>query len=76
MIYNIIYMINDTKHIYFPDFFIKSINKIIEVKSEWTIKLKTARLEDKAKGVKDTGYDFEVWVFNDKKEHVDTIVYS
>jgi hypothetical protein len=68
------YYLDTIKHIYFPDFYIKSLNKIIEVKSEWTLALSTAHIEEKAKGVKVEGYDFEVWVFNDKKNLVDKIV--
>lgn len=30
------YISNDKEHVYFPDFYIKSENKIIEVKSEYT----------------------------------------
>jgi hypothetical protein len=68
------YDLDTIKHIYFPDFYIKSLNKIIEVKSEWTLALSTAHIEEKAKGVKVEGYDFEVWVFSDKKKLVDKIV--
>jgi hypothetical protein len=32
------YFIDDKEHVYFPDFYIKSENKIIEVKSEYTFK--------------------------------------
>lgn len=63
------------KRVYFPDIFIKSSNTIIEVKSEWTVKLHTARLDDKAKGVKEAGYNFEVWVYSEKKVKVATQVY-
>jgi hypothetical protein len=52
------------KHKYFPDIFIPSENKIIEVKSEWTIKLKRSYICEKGKGVIDSGYKFEVWLFD------------
>jgi len=51
---------------YFPDFYIKSLNTILEVKSEWTLKLATCRLQEKANAVVKAGYRFEVWVYNVK----------
>ena len=51
---------------YFPDFYIKSLNTILEVKSEWTIRLSTCRLKEKANAVVKAGYRFEVWVYNVK----------
>lgn len=56
------------KRIYFPDFYIKSTNTILEIKSEWTLKLSTCRLEDKAKSVLENGYKYEVWVYNSNKK--------
>lgn len=61
--------------VYFPDIFLKTSNTIIEVKSEWTLTLKTARLTDKAIAVKALGYNFEVWVYSSKKVKVKTQVY-
>ncbi len=52
------------KRKYFPDIFIPSENKIIEVKSEWTIKLNRTFICEKGRGVIDSGYDFEVWLYN------------
>jgi len=69
------YYINDTKHVYFPDFFIKSENKIIEIKSEWTIQLKRGNVEEKALATIKAGYRYEIWVYNDKKVKVETRVY-
>jgi len=71
----ICYHINDIKHIYFPDFFIKSENKIIEIKSEWTIQLKKGNVEEKALATIKAGYNYEIWVYNDKKVKVDIKVY-
>ena len=71
----ITYYINDTKHVYFPDFFIKSENKIIEVKSEWTITLERGNVEEKAQATVKAGYKYEIWVYNDKKIKVETKVY-
>ena len=69
------YYINDKKHVYFPDIYIKSENKIIEVKSEWTITLKRGNVEDKALATVKAGYKYEIWVYNDKKVKVETKVY-
>lgn len=69
------YYINQTKHVYFPDIYIKSENKIIEVKSEWTITLKRGNVEEKALATIKAGYRYEIWVYNDKKVKVETKVY-
>jgi len=69
------YYINDKKHVYFPDIYIKSENKIIEVKSEWTITLTRGNVEEKALATVKAGYRYEIWVYNDKKVKVETKVY-
>lgn len=69
------YYIGDTKHVYFPDFMIKSENKIIEIKSEWTIQLKRGNVEEKALATIKAGYKYEIWVYNVKKVKVQTKVY-
>ena len=65
------YYVNETKHVYFPDFFIKSENKIIEVKSQWTIQLKRGNIEEKAVATVKAGYKYEIWVYSDKKVKVE-----
>ena len=72
---SITYKINDIKHVYFPDFYIKSENKIIEVKSEWTITLKRGNVEEKAQATVKAGYKYEIWIYNNKKVKVETKVY-
>lgn len=69
------YYIDETKHVYFPDFFIKSENKIIEVKSEWTIKLARGNVKEKALATVKAGYKYEIWLYNDKKVKLETRVY-
>ena len=69
------YHINDVKHVYFPDFFIKSENKIIEVKSEWTIQLRRGNVQEKALATIKAGYKYEIWIYNDRKVKVETRVY-
>lgn len=71
----ITYIIDDVKHVYFPDFYIKSENKIIEVKSEWTLQLYRANVEEKAKATIHSGYKFEIWVYDGNKKKLDTIVF-
>ena len=57
-------------HSYFPDFFIKSENKIVEVKSEWTYdrrgKSKILRKTNmlKKKSCLDRGFNFEFMIFS------------
>ena len=69
------YNIGDVKHVYFPDFFIKSEKKIIEVKSEWTLKLKRGNVEEKALATIAAGYKYEIWVYSDKRVKVETKIY-
>ena len=56
-------------------FYIKSENKIIEVKSEWTIKLSRGNIEEKAQATVKAGYRYEIWVYSDKKVKVEKKVY-
>jgi hypothetical protein len=69
------YHIGEKKHVYFPDFFIPCENKIIEVKSEWTITLVRGNVEEKARATVKAGYKYEIWVYSDKKIKVETKVY-
>jgi len=70
------YNIDNKKHIYFPDFYIKSQNKIIEVKSNWTIQLRGGNIEEKALATVKAGYKYEIWIYNDKKVKVQTKIYG
>lgn len=49
---------------YLPDIFIKSENKIIEVKSDRTFDVMKIQNLIKALSVRKAGYDFEFWIFN------------
>jgi hypothetical protein len=69
------YYIDGKKHVYFPDFLIKSENKIIEVKSVWTIGLTRGNIEEKAQATVKAGYKYEIWVYSDKKVKVEKKVY-
>jgi hypothetical protein len=50
---------------YFPDIFIKSENKFIEVKSMWTYKTHEDTVESKCKSVTDKLYKIDVWILHE-----------
>lgn len=52
------------KHRHFVDIFIPSQNRCIEIKSSWTIKKESVFLKQKA--AKELGYNYEIWVYNEK----------
>ena len=53
----------DDKHLYyFPDIFVKSENKIIEVKSIFTYELYKKKNDAKAEACLNLGYKFEFWI--------------
>jgi hypothetical protein len=52
------------KHRHFVDIFISSQNKCIEIKSSWTVKKENVFLKQKAG--KELGYNYEIWVYNEK----------
>lgn len=67
------YIIKNKKHRYYPDIWIKSVNKIIEVKSHWTYKKELIKNIKKALATRKLGYDFEFWIY-DKYEFNKTII--
>lgn len=60
------YSMNNKSYIYFPDIFIKTLNKIIEVKSMYTYLNKISINEHKKDECIRQGFDFEFWILNDK----------
>jgi hypothetical protein len=58
---------NGGKHRYFPDIYIKSQNKIIEVKSTWTWSNDEERTRKKIQKCQELGYDAEVYVIDNNK---------
>lgn len=57
---------DDSDHYYFPDIFIKSEKKLIEVKSTWTYSLHLETNKHKWKAAQAAGYTMEFWVFDSK----------
>jgi len=62
---------NSKKHRHYVDIFIPSQNKCIEVKSPWTIK-KSKNIFEKQKAAKQLGYEYEIWVYDNKGNRVET----
>jgi hypothetical protein len=63
----ITYKYNDeTERYYFPDIYIPSENKIIEVKSTWTYSKEVDKNTAKWNATREKGYICEVWIFNSK----------
>ncbi len=59
------------KHRHYVDIFILSQNRCIEVKSTWTIKKKKDNIYLKQAAAKESGYKYEIWIYNSKKELVE-----
>jgi|688.fasta_scaffold127626_2 hypothetical protein len=53
---------------YYPDIYIPKLNKIIEVKSQWTYEINREINDIKGKACKDLGYNFEFWIYTGKSE--------
>jgi hypothetical protein len=62
------------KHRHFVDIFIPSQNKCIEVKSTWTAEKKKDNIFKKQQAGKQLGYNYEIWIYNSKKEKVECIL--
>jgi hypothetical protein len=54
---------------YYPDIYIKSENKIIEVKSTYTYKVALIKNMIKSLSTRKLGFDFEFWVYKDEKKN-------
>jgi len=62
--------VDDRKSTYFPDIYIKKINKLIEVKSDWTFKQDIEKNLLKRKICLEKDYKFEFWIFKKKIENL------
>lgn len=54
---------DNKKHRHYVDFYIKSENRCIEIKSTWTLKLNDPSVFLKQNAGKSAGYKYEVWVY-------------
>ena len=62
------------KHRHYVDIFIKSQNRCIEVKSEWTLKLHKKNVLLKQIYGKELGYNYEIWVYDNKGNKIETFM--
>lgn len=70
------YTFNDKNKLYFPDIFIKSLNKIIEVKSDyWYYKTIELNLV-KQQACLDMGFDYEFYVFDKRKNIIKNLLHG
>lgn len=63
----ITYELDGKTRYYFPDIYITSLNKVIEVKSSWTVQLHKSIMAAKKNATETAGYLYEVWEFDKKK---------
>jgi len=64
---------NNKRRRHFVDFFIKSQNKCIEVKSTWTNQAKNNVIE-KQKSAQQLGYHYEIWIYDKKGNKINIII--
>lgn len=69
----IYYHYNNKKSVYHPDIYVKSENKIIEVKSLYWYNHSLERNLIKKSRCEELGYDFEFWVYNPKNKLIKVI---
>lgn len=65
------YTVEGKKRVHFPDIFIPHENKLIEVKSTWTLKCKRDNIQLKKKACEDQGFRYEIWCFDAKGKRVE-----
>jgi hypothetical protein len=64
----IIYEYNEIISRYYVDIYIPSENKVIEIKSNWTLNIDKDKIYCKGNACKSNGYIFVLWVFDPKGE--------
>ena len=67
------YSLNEEKHFHITDIFIKSENKIIEVKSTWTFEKKEDNILIKKREAKNQGYNYEIWILSPEGEIINIL---
>jgi hypothetical protein len=60
-----IYIVGEKERFYFPDIYLKNLNKIIEVKSKYTYESGIEINNLKKESVIKKGIEFEFWIFSD-----------
>ena len=66
----ITYNFEDKERRYYPDIWIKSINKIIEVKSCYTYRKELIKNINKALATRKLKFDFEFWIYTPEKKNI------
>lgn len=59
------YILNGKERLYFPDIYLKNLNKVIEVKSKYTYELDLEINSLKKESIEKSGIQFEFWIFSD-----------
>jgi len=67
------YEFENNTHKYYADIYIKSENKIIEVKSDYTMDLHYDKNMAKWEACVDSGYEFEFWIYDKKKKNKEVL---
>ena len=65
------YKKEDKIHRYYPDIYIRSQKKYIEVKSDYRYECDKTTVLLKQQAVKDAGYECEIWIFNKIKQRIE-----
>lgn len=68
-----IYEFCEIQHRYFPDIYVASEDKFIEVKSDYTMNVEYDKNILKAQTVKKYGYNIEIWIFNGSKKLIEIL---
>ena len=68
------YYNNGANHKYYTDIYIKSQNKCIEVKSDYTFEKEKEEVLCKQQAVKNIGIECEVWIFNQKGKLIEKLL--
>jgi hypothetical protein len=63
---------NDKIHRHYVDIFIPNENLCIEVKSTWTLECNKDNVFIKQAAAKDLGYNYEIWVYDNKGNKINT----
>lgn len=60
------YLYNGNYKRYYPDFWIKSKNLLVEIKSDYTMTIEPEKIMQKKKACQYLGYDFEIRIYSEK----------